>query len=158
MTTTYIASECYSVNKPDSNGYVQKVVWDKEAKKYRNWKMHRWVYTQTFGEIPEGYEIDHICHNEALAKGECQGGTSCPHRACYNPEHLRAVPKSVNQRDGAAGFGNRKTCKSRGHALTADNIYTYTRKGVQQQTCWSCKRINSAANARKARARKKAQA
>ena len=37
---------------------------------------HRKVWEETYGPIPEGYEIDHKCRN----------------RACCNPEHLRCIP------------------------------------------------------------------
>lgn len=144
--------DCYTPNKPGTNGYAQKVVWDKEAKKYRGTLLHRWVYIQTFGAIPEGFEVDHICHNEAVIRGECEGGVTCAHRACINPEHLRAVSKSENQRSGLAGFGNRQVCESRGHELSADNIYT---DSYGRQTCLACRRINAKEAARRYRARKK---
>lgn len=41
---------------------------------------HRTVYRLHFGEIPDGYEIDHICNI----------------RACCNPEHLRALEGSIH--------------------------------------------------------------
>jgi len=157
MPTVYSppVSTCYAPNKTRYDGYVNKRVWDKQAKKYTMWKMHRWVYVQTYGEIPEGYEIDHICHNEAVARGECEGGFSCPHRACFNPEHLRAVSKSENQNAGLAGFANRTHCSSRGHELTEDNIYTYYRDGKERHECIECRRISGRENQRKYRARKK---
>jgi len=99
----------------DSSGYGNKRLGKKV------WSIHRLAWTALYGEIEKGIEIDHICHNEALAKGECDGGKECQHRACYEISHLRAVTKNVNQRDGDNGWGNKTTCK-RGHALTEDNI------------------------------------
>jgi hypothetical protein len=148
-------TECHRPNKTGTNGYAQKVIWDKEAKKYRGTLLHRWVYLQTFGAVPEGFQIDHICHNEAVARGECEGGVTCLHRACINPEHLRAVSRSENQRSGLAGFGNRTHCESRGHELTQDNIYTYNRNGSQVRECWECRKINGRLKTREYRARKK---
>lgn len=36
---------------------------------------HRYVWEQVHGAIPEGYEIDHLCHN----------------RACCNVKHLQCI-------------------------------------------------------------------
>ncbi|MFG1227159.1 HNH endonuclease signature motif containing protein [Xanthobacter wiegelii] len=38
---------------------------------------HRFIWRAHNGEIPDGYEVDHICKN----------------RACCNPDHLEAVPR-----------------------------------------------------------------
>jgi hypothetical protein len=46
---------------------------------------HRISYTLTFGPIPEGKEIDHLCRN----------------RRCINPFHLEAVTRKINSRRGA---------------------------------------------------------
>ena len=43
---------------------------------------HRFSYIIHKGKIPERYEIDHLCEN----------------RTCVYPNHLEAVPKSVNMR------------------------------------------------------------
>jgi predicted SprT family Zn-dependent metalloprotease len=43
---------------------------------------HRWIYSQTRGAIPEGWEVDHLC-KQAL---------------CVNPNHLEAVTPEENQR------------------------------------------------------------
>lgn len=42
--------------------------------------VHRVVYTELVGPIPEGKEIDHLCRN----------------RACCNPDHLEAVSRQTN--------------------------------------------------------------
>lgn len=36
---------------------------------------HRYIYEQEVGEIPEGYEVDHLCRN----------------RNCIKPEHLQCL-------------------------------------------------------------------
>lgn len=38
-------------------------------------RAHRWAYEQTYGEIPPGWEVDHLCQNPW----------------CVNPEHLDMV-------------------------------------------------------------------
>lgn len=80
---------------------------------------HRVAWKILYGDIPKGMVIDHMCHNEALAKGECKGGYSCEHRACINPAHLQMISGAENTRAGARVLANRETC-SYGH-LTADN-------------------------------------
>lgn len=55
---------------------------------------HRYYYEKYTNLIPDGYEIDHICHN----------------RACVNPEHLRLATRSQNQhhqlirKDGVSSY------------------------------------------------------
>ena len=47
---------------------------------------HRAVYREFVGDIPEGYEIDHLCRV----------------RDCVRPEHLEPVTHLVNIRRGVA--------------------------------------------------------
>lgn len=59
-------------HKVNQDGYFRK-----------RWKgavemFHRFIYRAHFGEIPAGFEVDHICRN----------------RACCNPGHLRALSKA----------------------------------------------------------------
>ena len=51
------------------------------------------AYRFAKGEFPEGWEVDHTCHDPL----ECSLGPECPHRRCQNPKHLEAVPHKENQ-------------------------------------------------------------
>lgn len=55
---------------------------------------HRWAYELFVGQIPEGMQIDHLCHT----RSDCKGGYTCPHRRCVNPDHLQPVTAAENQR------------------------------------------------------------
>lgn len=58
---------------------------------------HRYSYERTYGPIPDGVHIDHLCHDPKT----CRGGKTCPHRACVNPEHLAIATHAANCRRGA---------------------------------------------------------
>jgi len=60
---------------------------------------HRAAYELLVGPIPEGLDLDHLCHN---ADESCAGGTPCGHRRCINPAHLEPATRSVNARRGRA--------------------------------------------------------
>jgi hypothetical protein len=47
-------------------------------------------WEETIGPLPEGLEPDHLCHDP----GSCSA--PCPHRACFNPDHLDWVTHRVN--------------------------------------------------------------
>lgn len=87
----------------DSNGY------GKIRLEGRLVGIHLLVYRLWHGEVPEGRVVGHRCHDEAMARGECMGGKTCPHRRCGNPLHLEAQTVSENTKRGHAGvYGNRR--------------------------------------------------
>lgn len=53
---------------------------------------HRFFYKELVGEVPDGMDLDHSCHN----KSDCPGGWTCPHRKCVNPSHLVVATRSDN--------------------------------------------------------------
>lgn len=63
---------------------------------------HRVAYETHVGPIPEGLEIDHLCHN----------------RGCVNPDHLEPVTHRENIRRMLGLFGQRARADAcqRGHA------------------------------------------
>lgn len=95
------------------NGYG--VAWIGRAKQ---WRVHRWTYTNAYGPIPGEAEIDHLCRV----------------RACCNPAHLEAVTRAENARRGVWPNAQKTHCPQ-GHPYTPDNVYL-SKKG--SRTCRTC--------------------
>jgi hypothetical protein len=95
---------------------------------------HRLAYELTFGPIPDGLTLDHLCYV----------------RNCVNPAHLEPVPLEVNYRRAVekgrlanGGDHNRqKTHCAQGHPF--DEANTYLRPGGGR----GCRACNRAAAAR----------
>lgn len=100
---------------------------------------HRFVWEFVMGrEIPDGMQIDHVCHTEAVLAGTCSGDGSddgCRHRPCCNPAHLELVSAAENTRrqDHAA---RRRTHCPLGHEYTDENTIR-TKDGKRK--CRACK-------------------
>ena len=83
---------------------------------------HRITYQIKYGDIPEGFELDHRCRN----------------RCCCNPDHLEAVTHKVNIQRGLTGNYNKiKTHCPRNHEYTPDNLKK-TKDGSRD--CKTCHR------------------
>lgn len=80
----------------------------------RTVRAHRWSYEHFVGPIPDGWTVDHECHNRDTS---CKGGPTCIHRRCVNPEHLVAKPLRDNLMGGQApsAINARKTHCPKGH-------------------------------------------
>lgn len=64
--------------------------------------VYKWLWERENGPVPKGWTLDHVCHTEAKARGECAGGKTCKHRRCCELAHLEAMPhgENVQNRDG----------------------------------------------------------
>lgn len=92
----------------------------------RTTRTHRVAYILTFGPIPDGFEIDHLCRV----------------RDCMEPTHLEAVPHLVNVRRGIAGINSKsRTHCVHGHPFDAKNT-TVTQDG--RRRCRACSRRTTA--------------
>lgn len=97
---------------------------------------HRWAYEHYIGPIPDGADIDHLCHNDDAS---CVGGISCPHRRCVNPDHLQPATRLENTERGRLVRGSANSAKTHcpaGHAYDATN----TRVTDGRRHCRTCNR------------------
>lgn len=51
----------------------------------RSVRAHKWLWELVHGPVPQGYELDHLCHN----------------KTCVNPNHLEAVTHWENMKRAA---------------------------------------------------------
>ncbi len=82
-------------------------------------RAHRYSYEAQVGPIPEGLNLDHLCHTRDQ---DCAGGPTCLHRRCVNPDHLEPVTIAVNVNRGAKGKDRLTHCPQ-GHAYEGSNLY-----------------------------------
>lgn len=97
-------------------------------------KVHRLSLELNQGQIPEGFHAGHTCHDEDPS---CNGGPTCRHRRCINPDHLEAMSSADNTRRGMRPRPQKikARCKH-GHPYTPEN--TIIRKRGTKE-CRECK-------------------
>lgn len=79
---------------------------------------HRYAFLYFVGTIPEGQEIDHLCHV----------------RNCANPLHLRTLTHSENQNNRRNCYVNSGVCKN-GHKMEGDNVRLDKRGRMKCKAC-----------------------
>lgn len=119
---------CWQVAGPRYFGYGR----------WRRSTAHRAIYLEVVGPIPDGYQVDHLCHDPQ----ECEPGEGCTHRGCINPDHLEAVSPAVNTYRSGNPFAvnARKTHCKRGHEFTPENttLAKSNASGRFQRVCRKC--------------------
>lgn len=102
---------------------------------------HRASYELFVGPIPAGMQLDHVCHDET-----CRGGTSCLHRRCVRPVHLRVATNRENVLRGNSppALNAAKTHCRRGHEFTHENTRIET---SGSRRCLKCARLRNRGSA-----------
>lgn len=111
-------------------GYISAMGYGRFIQK----QAHVVAYELFIGKVPNGLDLDHICHTI-----DCTGGRGCLHRRCVNPQHLEPVTRKENLSRGHHNNRGRTHCR-RGHELNSKNI-TITTTGSRQ--CMICVRLRN---------------
>jgi hypothetical protein len=112
-------------------------------------RAHRVSYELLVGPIPDGLELDHLCHSRDRT---CNAGNNCTHRKCVNPAHLEAVTSQVNVSRSLSppALNAAKTECVHGHPFDDGNT-RIRRDGTR--ACRQCDRAHHADTTAKRRAR-----
>lgn len=105
-------------------------------------RAHRAVWELLVGPIPDGLQIDHLCHDPRVCEGR---GPGCVHRRCVNVDHLAVVTARQNMLRTLSppALNAAKTRCPQGHEFTPENTYTNPTNG--QRSCRTCRRAHSRA-------------
>lgn len=97
-------TDCWNWQKSvTSEGYGQLT----ENKKY--WTTHRYAYTRSYGDIPNGMIIRHLCHN----------------RRCCNPNHLALGTQKDNWTDSEEVHRRQHIINSKGYIINNKEYTSY---------------------------------
>lgn len=116
-------------------GYLDKAGYGKFKAGPEMGLAHRAAYELLVGPIPEGLQLDHLCHTR---DGGCVGGPACLHRRCINPHHLEPVTNQENALRSPLtliGANVRKTHCPSGHPYDEANTYHCANGNRQCRQC-----------------------
>lgn len=106
---------CWEWTRGKQKGYGRFTVNGKQ------WKAHRFAWTELVGPVSDDLDLDHVCRN----------------RACVNPDHLDPVTRRVNILRGSVVQRNLNVthCPD-GHPYSGENLITRGNK----RYCRACHR------------------
>lgn len=102
---------------------------------------HVAVWKSVNGAIPQGLQLDHLCHTDDAG---CPGGVGCTHRRCVNPAHLEPVTHQEQQR---RKHGYRSPTCSRDHDREGNTMWVRDVSGSLYRKCRTCHRENERSRA-----------
>jgi hypothetical protein len=73
------------------------------------------------GPVPEGKQVDHECHNQAVSLGSCVPGI-CEHRKCCNPRHMQLRTQQEHSSVTKFPDGHSRGSKNPGSKLTEKEV------------------------------------
>lgn len=131
---TEVVDGCWRLGQTNHAGYGRLSV-DNHSR-----LAHCLVWEMLRGPIPTGLDVGHICHDDDAA---CVGGVGCPHRACWNPDHLKPQTRRENLLAGntAPAANAAKTECASGHPFDDTNTYVYRGR---VRMCRACNRERQA--------------
>tara|TARA_R100000951_G_scaffold58967_2_gene49667 strand:+ start:30064 stop:30588 length:525 start_codon:yes stop_codon:yes gene_type:complete len=100
---------------------------------------HKFSYRLHKGDVPDGMQVDHKCHTEAVEQEKCDGGEACTHRRCVNPNHLELVTASENTTRQAHANRMKNECP-KGHEFTPENTIVWSDGKRRCRTCRTAQR------------------
>ena len=129
-----LPSGCWWWPGATSSGYG-RITWVEDSGTRRWGAVHRVMYADVHGAIPEGLDVDHQCHDPASCQPD--EAADCPHRRCCNPEHLLAMTRQENLLRGGTVTAERAsvTVCPQGHDYTEDNTLT---DKLGRRSCKEC--------------------
>lgn len=107
---------------------------------------HVAIYTLLRKPVPEGMDLDHLCHP---GDGSCPRAT-CRHRLCVNPDHLDPTTRLENLKRGDTFVAIQLavTRCPKGHEYSPENTRVRTaRSGNPMRSCRACDRERRLASA-----------
>ena len=128
------ASECWLWTGALAGGYG-RIAWSEGGNKMVYRAVHRVLYTALVGPIPDGLDLDHLCHDPVVCSPV--RAEDCPHRRCCNPSHLEPVTRQTNLLRGGtvpAARAERTHCPQ-GHRYDESNTI-FDKQG--RRICRTC--------------------
>ena len=107
-------------------GATTTVGYGKLGMRGKFYTVHLVAYELFVGPIPDGMDVGHKCHDAAAEAGLCLEWSTCVHRTCLRPDHLKPEPRGDNLLSSPltqASINSAKTECKRGHEFTEANTY-----------------------------------